>query len=301
MSLSWIARNARQQVTSRPRVAWAAVAAFCLLAVVAGGARLGAGTAARWGAFAGQNVHVIVYLADDVDREHAAGLAGILARMPGVAHASVVEPAQALARLSAMASSLPSDARPLAGLEPEHFPRSLEIGLAPAADLTRRAHELERRLRAVPGVVEVDAMTSGLARLASWAKLGRAVGVGILAALGLVALLALVTVFLHSRANVAERAAVLAQLGETPLGIRIPAGIWTALAALVGGGVGALVLRLGWPPALARLEGVLGIAGVRPAAPLGLGETGLGLAALMLAGLLMGYFATPLPSEGDHA
>jgi cell division protein FtsX len=301
MSLAWTFRNIRRQVTGQPRIVLATAAAFFLLALVAGGARLGAQTVDRWAACVGQNVHLIAYLGDEVDPDSAAGLAQILGRTPAVARVNVVEPAQALARLSAMALSLASDARPLEGLEPGYFPRSLEISLAPASDLAGRAQELGKRLRAVPGVVEVDAMTSGLARLAVWVRLGRAVGLGILIALGLVAVLALVTVFLRSRANVAERAAVLAHLGETPVGIRLPAGAWTALAALAGGGAGALALRLGWRPALARLEDSLGIASARVATPLPGVEILAGLAFMLLAGLAMGYFATPLPADPDHA
>lgn len=299
MSLAWTGRTIRRQVTGHPRIVAATVAAFFLLALVAGGARLGTRAVGQWGAFVGQNVHVIAYLADDMDEERATGLVQLLARMPAVARVTVVEPAQALARLSAMALRLASDARPLEGLEPDYFPRSLEIGLAPAADLTRRAQDLGKRLRGVPGVLEVDPMTGGLARLAAWVKLGRTIGLGILVALSLVALLALVTVFLRSRASVAERAAVLSQLGETPVGIRLPTGVWTALAALAGGAAGALALRLLWPPLLARLEDGLGIVGIPAAAPLAAAEILAGLACMTLAGLAMGYFATPLPSDAD--
>jgi cell division protein FtsX len=301
MSPAWLWRTIRSQVTGHPRIAAATVAAFFLLALVAGGARLGTQAVGRWGAFVGQNVHVIAYLADDMDQEHAKGLAQVLARMPAVARVTVVEPAQALARLSAMALRLASDARPIEGLEPDYFPRSLEVSLTPAADLSRRAQDLGKRLRGVPGVVEVDAMTGGLARLAVWVKLGRTIGLAALVALALVALLALVTVFLRSRSTVAERAAVLSQLGETPVGIRLPTGVWTALAALAGGGAGALALRLAWPPILARLERALGIVGTLPSAPLAGTEILAGLGCMVLAGLAMGYFATPLPSDAEHA
>jgi hypothetical protein len=94
---------------------------------------------------------------------------------------------------------------------------------------------------------------------------------------------------------------VLSQLGETPLGIRLPTGAWTALAALAGGGLGALTLRLGWRPVIAWLEGGLGIVGTGSSAPLAAGDILAGLACMTAAGLAMGYFATPLPSDGDHA
>ena len=301
MSLAWTARNVRRQVEAHPRIVLGTSAAFCLLALVAGGATLGARTVNRWGAFVGQNVHVIAYLADDVDQERALGLAEILGRAPTVARVTVVEPAQALARLGAMALSLASAARPLEGLEPAYFPRSLEISLAPAGDLTRHANDLAKRLRAVPGVAEVDAMTGGLARLAVWGKLGRVIGLAILVALGLVALLALVTVFLRTRGTVAERAAVLAQLGETPAAIRLPSSLWTAMAAFAGGGTGALVLSLAWRPVLAHLEDNLGIVSAHPSPLLASAEIVAGLAFMIAAGLAMGYFATPLPPTSDHA
>jgi cell division protein FtsX len=301
MNAAWIARNVRSQVQAHPRMVLTTGAAFCLLALVAGGARLGTGTAKRWGAFVGQNVHLIVYLADDVDEERAAGLRDILGRAPAVAQVAVVEPSAALERLGASVSSFATDAKVLDGLEPAYFPRSLEVSLAPAADLTWRAQELAKRLRGVPGVAEVDAMTGGLARLSVWVKVGRTLGLATLVGLGLVAALALVAVFLRSRGAMTRRAAVLVQLGETEAAIRLPAGLWTAAAALVGGGAGALVLGLAWRPLLGRLERSLGVISTLPSASLAPAEIAAGLAVLMLAGLAMGYFATPLPRATDHA
>jgi cell division protein FtsX len=256
---------------------------------------------ARWGAFVGQNVHLVAYLAEDVDRQRALGLAKILGRTPAVARVTVIEPAQALARLNDTAQPFASDGRALDGLEPAYFPRSLEISLAPAADLTKRAADLAKRLRGAPGVTAVDAMTDGLARLLVWVKVGRALGLTILVALGLVAVLALVTVFVRNRGAVATRAAVLTQLGETPAAIRLPSGLWTAAAALAGGGAGALILALAWQPFLGRLEEKLGIVASQPPVPLAGFEIASGLALLMLTGLAMGYFATPLPQTSDHA
>ena len=300
MNAAWIVRNVRRQVEAHPHTVVATSAAFCLLALVAGGARLGARAVDRWGAFVGQNVHLIVYLADDVDQERALGLAEILGHAPTVARVTVVEPAEALARLGVSAQAFAPESKTLDGLEPAYFPRSIEVALTPAADLAKRADELARRLRGAPGVAEVDAMTGGLARLSVWVKVGRAIGLAILVALGLVAVLALVTVFLRNRRAVAERAAVLAQLGETPAAIRLPSGLWTGLAALAGGGVGALVLAFAWRPLIGRLEGSLGIVSSQPAPSLAGVEIAAGLALLVLAGLAMGYFATPLPPASDH-
>jgi cell division protein FtsX len=300
MNAAFIASNVRRQVQAHPRMILGTSAAFCLLALVAGGARLGSRTVDRWGAFVGQNVHLIVYLADDIEQERALGLRDILRRAPAVAQVTVIEPAQALARLNASALAFGSDGKALDGLEPAYFPRSLEVSLAPAADLALRASDLAKRLRGVPGVAEVDAMTGGLARLSIWVRLGRTLGLAVLLALGLVALLALVTVFLRSRGVVARRAAVLAQLGETPTAIRLPSGLWTAMAALAGGGTGALLLIFTWRPLLGRLESSLGIVTAPPSPPLAGVEIAVGLAAMVLAGLVMGYFAAPLPPAADH-
>jgi hypothetical protein len=100
---------------------------------------------------------------------------------------------------------------------------------------------------------------------------------------------------------VAERAAVLAQLGETPAAIRLPSGLWTAMAALAGGGAGALILSLAWRPVVAHLEDSLGIVSAHPSPLLASAEIVAGLAFMIAAGLAMGYFATPLPPTSDHA
>ena len=301
MNTVWIARHVRGQVQAHRWVVVAASAAFCLLALVAGGASLGTRTVARWGAFVGQNIHVIVYLTDDVDQDRAQDLAELLRRVPTVAKVTDIEPASALARFRTSATAFGLDGKALDGLEPAYFPRSLEVSLAPVADLSERASDLAKRLRGVPGVLQVDAMGSGLARLSVWVKLGRKLGAVVFAALALLTLGTLAAVFLRSRGAVARRAAVLVQLGETASGIRLPAGLWMAAAAAGGGGVGALVLALGWQPLVSRLERNLGIVTHPPFPSLGGAEIATGIAIVLLVGLAMGYFATPLPRTQDRA
>jgi cell division protein FtsX len=297
----WIAHHVRRQVRAHRWVILAASAAFCLLALVAGGARLGSRTVARWGAFVGQNVHLIVYLSDDVDQDRSQDLAELLRRVPTVAQVTAVEPAAALARFSASATVFGLDSKALDGLEPAYFPRSLEVRLAPAADLSERAGDLAKRLRPVPGILQVDAMGSGLARLSVWVKLGRRLGVVVLVALTLLTLAALAAVFLRSRGALARWAAVLTQLGETASGMRLPASLWMAAAAAAGGGVGALVLALGWQPLVSRLERGLGIVTNAPFPAFSRADIALGFAVVLLAGLAMGYFATPLHGTQDRA
>ncbi len=301
MSAIWIARHVRHQVQAHRPIVLATCAAFFLLTLVAGGARLGARTVARWGSLVGQNVHVIVYLSEEVDQDRARDLSEILRSVPSVARVTTVEPATALSRFSASANAVGLDHKALEDLEPAYFPRSLEVNLMPAADLSERAADLAKRLRGVPGVLQVDAMGSGLARLSVWVKLGRRLGAVVLVAFALVALAALVAVFLRSRSAVAARAAVLVQLGETASGIRLPGGLWMAAAAALGGGAGALVLRLAWQPLVGRLERSLGMVANPPFPSLGRTELALGLAVVLVLGLAMGYYATPLPRMQDRA
>jgi cell division protein FtsX len=282
-------------------VAAFATLAFCLLVVVAGGARLGTSTVLRWGSFVGQNVHVIVYLSEDADPEVVQGLSDLLRRIPTVAGARTVEPAEALARLRSVSASLGSDPKKLDGLEAGYFPRSIEVSLAPAADLSERAADLARRLRGVPGVEEVDAMTTGLARLAGWVKLGKRLGLTLLVAAGLFSVAVLVAVFVRSRHVSQARAAVLLQLGETTVGVRLPSSLWMGMAALVGGGAGAGILTLAWRPLLAALERGLGIVAPAPLPVLKGTEVLIGLAVAFVLGLGLGYFSTPLPKVAEHA
>jgi cell division protein FtsX len=301
MNAVWLAHHVRSQVHAHRRIVVAACAAFCLLTLVVGGGKLGAGTVARWGAFIGQNIHVIVYLDDDIDQDRVQGLAELLRRVPTVAHVDTIAPASALARLGSSAAALGVSGKALDGLEPSYFPRSLEVSLTPAADLSEQANDLAKRLRGVPGIAQVDAMGSGLARLSAWVKLGRRLGVMVLVTLALVSLGTLAAVFVQSRGAVAQWAAVLTQLGETPSGIRVPTSVWMAAAAMVGGGTGALVLALAWPPLVRRLERSLGLAPSAAFASLGGAELATGLAMVLLVGLAMGYFATPLSRNRGRA
>jgi cell division protein FtsX len=278
----------------------AAGASFFLLALLAGTTRLGARVVARWGGLVGQNVHLLVYLGDEMDEGTSRDLAEILRRVPTVAQVAVVEPAQAFARFKTSALSFGADEQTIETLEPAYFPRSIEIRLIPASDLGARADDLAKRLRGVPGVVQVDAMGAGLARLSAWSGFGKRLGMGVLIALALLDLVALVAVFVRLRTTLTRRAAVLVQLGETPSGIRLPSGLWMAVAAAIGGAVAATTLSLLWHSLVGRVERSLGMLGTSPVPALGRTEVATGLAVLVAVGLVLGYLATPVPESDSH-
>jgi cell division protein FtsX len=300
MRAAWILRTVRRQAERHRLTVLAAGASFFLLALLAGTTRLGARVVARWGGLVGQNVHLLVYLGDEMDEETSRDLAEILRRAPTVAQVAMVEPTQAFARFKTSALSFGADGKTLETLEPSYFPRSIEVRLIPAPDLGARADDLAKRLRGVPGVVQVDAMGTGLARLSAWSSFGKRLGTGALIALALLDVVALVAVFVRLRTALARRAAVLVQLGETTTGIRLPSGLWMAAAAAIGGAVAATTLSLGWQPLVGRIERSLGMLGSSSLPALGGAEVATGLAVLVALGLAFGYFATPVPESDSH-
>jgi cell division protein FtsX len=300
MRADWILRTVRRQAGLHRLTVLAAGATFFLLALLAGTSRLGARVVARWGGLVGQNVHLLVYLGDEMDEGTSRDLAEILRRVPTVAQVAVVEPAQAFARFKTSALSFGADGKTIETLEPAYFPRSIEIRLLPASDLDSRANDLAKRLRGVPGVVQVDAMGAGLARLSAWSSFGKRLGTGVIIALALLDLVALVAVFVRLRTSLARRAAVLVQLGETRSGIRLPSGLWMAGTAAIGGAAAATTLSLLWQPLIGRLERSLGMLGPSPLPALGRADVAIGLALLVALGLGLGHFATPVPESDRH-
>jgi len=301
----------RHQLATQRRLMACATLAFCLVTVSAWSGRLGVRTVTRWASFAEQNVNVIAYLSTsaagaapsaasaNASPDLAQELRALVLRVPGVADARIVEPAEALAQLRALSTSLDADAAALAPLEPGFFPRSIEIRLLPTPELPERALALAQRLRNVPGVEQVDAMTSGLARLAAWLKLARRFGWALLGASGLLSLLMLVAVCVHHQGAIRIRTTVLMQLGAGEVSVRTPAAVCMALCALAGGALGAAALGLTWRPLLTAIEHGLGIASPGPLPALTHTEILAGLSAVCLLGLGLGYQGTPLPKSGD--
>jgi len=300
MRAAWVLRTVRRQAGLHRLTVLAAGASFFLLALLAGTTRLGARVVARWGGLVGQNVHLLVYLGDEMDEGTSRDLAEILRRVPTVAQVAIVEPTQAFARFKTSALSFGADGKTVETLEPAYFPRSIEVRLIPASDLDTRADDLAKRLRGVPGVVQVDAMGAGLSRLSAWSSFGKRLGAGALIALALLDVVAFVAVFVRLRTALARRAAVLAQLGETTSGIRLPSGLWMAVAAAIGGAVAATTLSLLWHSLVGRVERSLGMLGTSPVPALGRTEVATGLAVLVAVGLVLGYLATPVPESDSH-
>ena len=246
----------------------------------------------------GQGVHVIAFLRDEMEPDQATQLAELLRRRPGVARVRLVAPAEALARLQAALPS-PSAGSWLNDLEPGYFPRSIEVALAVSADLPQRAAELSRRLRGLAGVADVDAMTSGVARLGAWVRFGQRLGWSLVLAAAISALSFLVSTVLRGREARRRQAQVLVILGETARNIRLPANIALAAAGLTGTLAALVVLRLAWPALLTAVEGALGILPTSAGFFLGTWESAVALLAAPMLGWVLGYLSTPVPGWVD--
>jgi cell division protein FtsX len=292
----WLVRRSLAEARRRAGSAVALTAALALLAMVTGGALLGARTMRAFGPLLQHNVHVIAYLGDELGPAERARLLAALHQIPGVEGARLVEPDEALARLRAAAESL-GGAPAVAGIEPGFLPRSVEIAVAGGPEMPARTAELAARLRKLPGVVEVDAMSAGLARLLSWVALAGRLGVAGLAIAGFAALVALALALTAGRAQRRREAEVLALLGETPSGIRRPASLTGALAALLGAGLGALIVELLFPRALHALEHAVGLGRLTVAPALAGREIAVALVVAALLGWCAGQIASPLAKQ----
>jgi cell division transport system permease protein len=288
----WIFRRARREVWRRPGPFAAVATATALAVLLAGAGLLGARAARSLQPRLAQDVHVIAYLDDDLGPLERQRLLVALRLVPGVARARAVEPAEALERLRAAASSLGGPAA-LGPLDVGFLPRSVEIAMAAdAPDLGGRTRALANRLRRLPGVAEVDGMGDGLGRLQSWLAAGERLGQAALAVALLAGAGALALALLGGRVRRRQEREILQLLGQGALASGFTAGIVSAGAALAGSALGLLVLRVIVPRAVGALEQAVGLGALaRPS--LSAGEVALTLAVALLLGALTGGLGLP--------
>jgi cell division transport system permease protein len=287
----WILRRVRREARQRAGSLAGLAFAVALLALVAGAALLGLRTVRVVVPLLEHNVHVIAYLNDELGPADRERLVAALRQIPGVERARLVEPDEALARLRAAADSLGSTA--VAGIEPGFLPRSVEVSVAGGAEMPARTAELAARLRKLPGVAEVDAMSAGLARLLSWMRLARRFTVAALAIAAFAALVALALALFSGRTRRRADARVLDLLGESPAGLRREASITGAGAALLGATLGVGALLLLFPRVLRGIEAAIGLGPLAAAPSLGAREIVVALVAALALGWMGGYLTTP--------
>lgn len=297
MTAGWVVRRARRQLSRQRGMMWASTAVFLLLVLVGGGTLLAARATRGWMSTAGQGVGVLVFLRDDATAEQAAQMAALLRRTSGVAQVRVVEPEEALARLRD-SERRSGSAGWTEDLEPGYFPRSLELALVPSSDLSQRAAQIAQRLRGLPGVAQVDAMSDGVARLGTWVRFGQRLGWTVVISALIASMVLLVGVVIRGRESRGRKLQVLLLLGETKSHARLPSNILLAVSGLVGATVALVALRLAWPAVLASAEHWLGLSAGAPML-LGAGESVLCLVTTSILGWFLGYLSTPVLDWAD--
>jgi cell division transport system permease protein len=230
----------------------------------------------------GQGVQMVVYLDDDATPERARAIAEILRSVDAIERVDYVPPDAALARLE---QSLGERRDLLQGVEVGYLPASLEVTLAPGVREVAEASPLVARLRATPGVEEVELLGDWVDKVTSLIRTLRLVA----AALALVVALACVYVVagtiklgMYARRDEIE---VLKLVGATDPFVKGPLVVEGALQGALGAAVALALLfaayRLGAPRLEQALAGALG--------PVRLSFLPLGHAALVLAaGALLG-------------
>jgi cell division transport system permease protein len=234
-------RRGALAVRRRPgATAWAAIAVGAALFALGGALIVERNVVELSRSWPG-GVDMVVYLDDALDRARADELSAALARLPVVERVDYVAPTAALEH---MRGALGDEGALLDGVEPGLLPASLEVALAPGVEDVAATHPVIARLRATPGVEDVefvgdwveraDAMAGGLRR-------GGAFVVAVAAILATILAASAIRLAVAGRARLAR---VLELLGATAGFQRGPAivhGVLTgALGALVACGALAL-------------------------------------------------------------
>lgn len=283
----WVFRRVLRRVRGELRGFALLAVSFAIIAGLGAGAHTLARQSAAAAARLADEAHVIAYLDEGLPPERVRSLREAFDKLPSVRQVREVDGTRALAELVRHLRTLgESPGGMVAGLEAGFLPTSLEIVLAPGAQLEQRAVDVASRLKRLPGVDVVDAMTEGLDRVAAFHALARRLAL-LLGAVAVVAGLALgAALVVRQRSQRREEARSLALVGAHPLAIWLPSSAVTAMAALGGGLAGVAVGRqlaaTLFDPALAL-----------PALPSG---AWLWATVLLLAtGVVVGRLSVPMP------
>jgi cell division transport system permease protein len=237
-------------------------------------------------------VRIIVYLEQEPE---AAALPSLLARVeaiPGVAAATYVSRADALASLERV---LGKDASVVDSLGANPLSPSIEITPSADAATPDAAREMLSRLAAMPEAEEVAGSADWVERLSEWQRLLGMIGLGVGGVLALAAILTVTTattLVLHARRYETE---IMRLVGAPELAVRMPLLLQGMIQGLLGALVAVLVLMAAYRLAAPHLEPLMRLT-------LGLGEFSFlppaALAALVATGTLLGALGGWLARAG---
>jgi cell division transport system permease protein len=227
-------------------------------------------------------VRVIAYLRAEPAPSEVATLLARVQAVPGVAAATYVSRAEALASLKRV---LGREATVVDQLGANPLSASIEITPAASASTPDAARAMLTRLGALPEVEEIAGSADWVERLSEWQRLLGLVGLGIGGVLGIAAILTVTTattLVLHARRHETE---IMRLVGAPEIAIRLPLLLQGMLQGLLGAGIAVGLLVGAWRLVAPHVEPLVGLT-------LGLPQVVFlppaQLVGLMVAGTLLG-------------
>jgi cell division transport system permease protein len=184
-------------------------------------------------------VRIILYLESEPAADGVQALLERVQAVPGVASAGYVSRSEALASLRRL---LGKDAAVVDHLATNPLSASIEITPAASAATPEAAHEMLRRLAALPEVDEVAGSADWVERFSEWQRLLALIGLGIGAVLTLAAILTVTTattLVLHARRQETE---IMRLVGAPEIAIRLPLLLQGMVQGLLGAALAVGVL-----------------------------------------------------------
>jgi cell division transport system permease protein len=205
----------------------------------------------------GSGANLTVYLQDDVAPDRANEIALALGRLPAVADARVVDPAEAYDRLR---RALGDQGNALDGLDQSFLPQSIEVSLHGTADDILSVSPLVARLKTMDGVADVE-MAGDYARKIAGLLTFADVGALLLALVVLGATLYVVatTTRLGAMAH-RDELDLLGLVGATPRYMAVPYLLSGAFEGLCAAALAATLAYVTFRTARPHVEAVLDFA-----------------------------------------
>jgi len=265
-------RRAFGGVARRPLVSLLAVGAIGVSLLLVGVVHLASTNVARLTSSWGRGVQMVVYLADGTTPERAQAIGRILSGARGVDRVDYVPPDAAYRRL---ADSLGDRKDLLEGVEVGYLPASLEVTLAGGMRDVAAVSPMVDKLRATPGVDEVEFLGDWVDRLTALLGSLRASALALallVAAACIYVISATIKLSVYARKDELE---ILKLVGATDSFVKLPLVVEGAVQGALGAGaaVGLLyaLFRMGAPALERMLSGAVGAVELRflPVADLG--------------------------------
>lgn len=207
---------------------------------------------ARWR----DRVRVIAYLRTEPSHADTVALLARVEAVPGVAAATYVSRAEALASLKRV---LGREATVVDQLGTNPLSASIEITPSASAATPEAARAMLTRLAALPEVEEIAGSADWVERLSEWQRLLGLVGLGIGGVLAIAAILTVTTattLVLHARRHETE---IMRLVGAPEIAIRLPLLLQGMLQGLLGAGIAVGLLVGAWRLAAPHVEPLVGL------------------------------------------